>query len=178
MKDTPRSTPIPDDSSTSFSLPSLSSTCLWFGLCPLLYVLSDLDRRSTATCTLGVQPPFPDFDLALLSLCNPIQPFFSNPTFAAPSNGIPNVSTVNLLGPPEFPELQVECVAPDDQQQFLVTALLDSGASGCYVHPELVQKYDLHQLPLDSPQMVRNADGSFNKHGQITHSVTLLVRIG
>ena len=143
-----------------------------------MYVLSDLDRRSTATCTLGVQPPLSDFDLALLSLCNPIHPFFSNPTFAVLSDGIPNVSTVNLLGSPEFPELQVECVTPDDQQRFLVTALLDSGAGRCYIHPELVQKYDLCQLPLDSPQMVQNANRSFNKHGQITHSITLLVRIG
>ena len=119
-----------------------------------MYVLSDLDRCSTATCTLGVQPPLSDFDSTLLSLCNPIHPFFSNPTFAAPSNSIPNVSAVNLLGSPEFPELQVECVTPDNQQQFLVTALLNSGAGGCYVHPKLVQKYDLHQLPLESPQMV------------------------
>ena len=178
VKDSPCSTPIPDDSSISFSLPSLSSTCLWFGLCPSLYILSDLDRCSTTTCTLGVQPPPSDYDSVLLSLCNPIHTFFSNQTFTAPSNSIPNVSTINLLGPPEFPELQVECVTPDNQQWFLVTALLDLGAGRCYVHPELVQKYDLCQLPLESPQMVQNANGSFNKHGQITHSIALLVCIG
>jgi len=88
------------------------------------------------------------------------------------------VSEICLIGSPEFPEVEVECLTPDDHQKFSVVTLVDSGAGGCYVDTSLVTKYDLQLVPLDFPIRVQNADGSENKHGYITNCVNLLIRIG
>ena len=54
-------------------------------------------------------------------------------------------------------------------------ALLDSGATECFIHPRLVQKYELKKTPLPLPRTVRNVDGTINKLGEITEKVEFLV---
>ncbi len=106
------------------------------------------------------------------------QPLFLNVPYSNLPDEIPNVSQVNILGTSEFPLVRVECTAPDDQQRFTIDALIDSGAGGCYVSTTLVAKYDLQLIPLDPPIQVVNADGSENKHGTVTSTVNLLVKLG
>jgi hypothetical protein len=57
-------------------------------------------------------------------------------------------------------------------------ALLDSGATECFIHPEVAQqlKIPLHTMP--QSKKVTNVDGMANKAGKITQEVTLDVSLG
>jgi hypothetical protein len=55
-------------------------------------------------------------------------------------------------------------------------ALLDSGATECFIHPRWVEKQQLPKEPLKRPRKVRNVDGTTNRMGEITHTVNLAVR--
>ena len=58
-----------------------------------------------------------------------------------------------------------------------IKALLDSGASGEFIDPNLVHKYNLPQFPLDKVINTYNADGSKNASGKCTHYAKLKVEI-
>jgi len=55
-------------------------------------------------------------------------------------------------------------------------ALLDSGATECFVHPQVVTRLALPTQKLEQPRNVRNVDGTTNKAGQITEAVDLVTR--
>jgi hypothetical protein len=156
-----------------FLLPSLNSMDTLFGLSPSLDLLSSLNIRSTELYKTSTQ-----LLESIYATTTHVSPIFKNTPFSQLPDEVPNVSHIHLIGSPEFPEVQVECTTPDDHQRFLVVALLDSGAGGCYVDSNLVEKHDLQPIPLDIPLKVFNADGTENKHGTITQSVNLLVKIG
>jgi len=54
-------------------------------------------------------------------------------------------------------------------------ALLDCGATECFIHPQAVKRLKLTTRKLVKPRKVQNVDGSPNKSGEILEAVDLLV---
>uniref|UniRef100_A0A0W0G6I4 Putative reverse transcriptase-rnase h-integrase n=1 Tax=Moniliophthora roreri TaxID=221103 RepID=A0A0W0G6I4_MONRR len=57
-------------------------------------------------------------------------------------------------------------------------ALIDSGAGGCFICEEEAQKLKKPWTRLEKPIKVFNVDGTWNKIGWITHSITVDITIG
>jgi transposase InsO family protein len=72
----------------------------------------------------------------------------------------------------------VDLTALDDQRQFSLKALVDSGCTGSSIDSGFVRAKGLNAQPLPRPIPVYNADGTLNKGGSITHFVTLQMTIG
>ena len=54
-------------------------------------------------------------------------------------------------------------------------ALLDSGATECFIHPRIVAQLQLTKRKLEKPRKVQNVDGTSNKDGEIIEAIDLLV---
>ena len=48
-------------------------------------------------------------------------------------------------------------------------ALIDSGATGCYIHQAFANSHKIPSVPIAFPIEVKNVDGTLNKSGHITH---------
>ena len=59
-----------------------------------------------------------------------------------------------------------------------ISALLDSGASTIFINSAFVKKNNVTLMQLDEPILLRNADGSQNAIGLITHEARLSMTIG
>lgn len=57
-------------------------------------------------------------------------------------------------------------------------ALIDSGATGIFIHWNLVRKHRIPTKPYAKPRIVRNVDNSINILGKITNYVEVKLRIG
>ena len=53
-------------------------------------------------------------------------------------------------------------------------ALLDSRATECFIHPQIVARLGLATRQLTNPRNVRNVDGTPNKAGKITEAMELI----
>ncbi|KAI6095548.1 hypothetical protein EV401DRAFT_1842093, partial [Pisolithus croceorrhizus] len=62
----------------------------------------------------------------------------------------------------------------DDQCSFQLDALLDSGASGCYIDEGFVRARSLNFSPLARPLPVYNADGTVNEAGPVRKSPLIM----
>jgi hypothetical protein len=56
-----------------------------------------------------------------------------------------------------------------------IKALVDSGATDNFIHPNFVKRMGLGQRELDKPKNIYNIDNTTNKSGQITHYLSLAV---
>jgi hypothetical protein len=56
-----------------------------------------------------------------------------------------------------------------------IKALVDSGATDNFIHPNFVKRMGLGQRELDKPKNIYNIDDTTNKLGQITHYLALTV---
>ena len=54
-------------------------------------------------------------------------------------------------------------------------ALLDSGATECFIHPRVVARLQLTKRKLEKPRKVQNVNGTANKDREILEAVDLLV---
>ena len=54
-------------------------------------------------------------------------------------------------------------------------ALLDSGATECFINPRAVRELEIKPRKLISPRNVRNVDGTPNKAGKIVEAVDLII---
>ena len=59
-----------------------------------------------------------------------------------------------------------------------IKALVDSGATDNFIHPNFVKRMGLGQRELDKPKNIYNIDDTTNKAGQITHYLNLAVTMG
>ncbi|KAF8833423.1 hypothetical protein BDN67DRAFT_869654, partial [Paxillus ammoniavirescens] len=66
----------------------------------------------------------------------------------------------------------------DDQREFSLKALVDSGCTGSSIDTGFVQAKGINTQPLPRPIPVYNADGTLNQGGLITHYATLRMTIG
>jgi hypothetical protein len=56
-----------------------------------------------------------------------------------------------------------------------IKALVDSGATDNFIHPNFVKRMGLGQQELDKPRNIYNIDDTTNRSGQITHYLSLAV---
>ena len=54
-------------------------------------------------------------------------------------------------------------------------ALVDSGATNNFIHPNFAKRLGLKMMPLEKPKWIYNIDNTSNKAGSITHSLELKV---
>ena len=59
-----------------------------------------------------------------------------------------------------------------------VDALLDSGATGCFIDKSWALERRIELKPLKNPIPVLNVDGTRNQAGDITHFVSIIIKIG
>jgi len=67
----------------------------------------------------------------------------------------------------------MELTTLDDQHQFFLRGLVDSGCTGSSIDSGFVKAKGLNAQPLPHPIPVYNADGTLNNGGLITHTITL-----
>ena len=56
------------------------------------------------------------------------------------------------------------------------SALLDSGATECFINPSLVKKHLIKTMELAKPRTVRNVDGTINQTGRVSEVAELMVQ--
>jgi hypothetical protein len=56
-----------------------------------------------------------------------------------------------------------------------IKALVDSGATNNFIHPNFVKRMGLGQQELDKPKNIYNIDDTTNRSGQITHYLSLAI---
>src|SRR6267154_4370145 len=56
------------------------------------------------------------------------------------------------------------------------SALLDSGATECFINPKLVKKHLIKTTELVKPQIVRNVDRTINQTGRVSEAAELMVQ--
>jgi predicted aspartyl protease len=55
-------------------------------------------------------------------------------------------------------------------------ALLDSGATECFIHPRMVRQLGLKTKDLSKPRKVRNVDGTPNQAGEIQQACKMTIQ--
>ncbi|KDN46154.1 hypothetical protein RSAG8_04381, partial [Rhizoctonia solani AG-8 WAC10335] len=60
---------------------------------------------------------------------------------------------------------------------FEAKALLDSGATSCFIHPSLVQTFRLPTFPHNKPKALRVIDGRDINSGKVTHYTKFFANI-
>ena len=55
-------------------------------------------------------------------------------------------------------------------------ALVDSGATNCFIHPRLAERMKVGQQAFEKPKKIFNIDNMENKSGSITHFIDLKVQ--
>ncbi|KAF5320253.1 hypothetical protein D9611_011326 [Ephemerocybe angulata] len=75
--------------------------------------------------------------------------------------------------------LLLECTfaAPDEPAQVSIAALIDSGATNCYMDTGFARMYDLPLQRLPTPVKLYNADGSENSAGDILTTCTVAMKV-
>ena len=56
------------------------------------------------------------------------------------------------------------------------TALLDCGATECFVSPSLIERHHLPLKELSKPRKVRNVDGTTNRQGTVTQTAEIMIQ--
>jgi len=72
--------------------------------------------------------------------------------------------------------IKVKTMIYTESERVEEEALLDSGATECFIHPRFATKYNLCGQMLDKPRHVRNVDGTTNRMGQIREEVLLMIQ--
>ena len=88
------------------------------------------------------------------------------------------ISTLDDEGYPSSQSLnlKVGIETTDTREAISMTALVDSGATGCFIDRDYVKANQLTTRTLSVPIPVRNVDGTPNKAGAITEVVDLIQR--
>ena len=73
--------------------------------------------------------------------------------------------------------MTIKCEQLRTAEPLHTQALLDSGAAGIFIDQSFAKLHNLPQIPLRTPILVRNVDGTPNKKGTITHRTTLNMKI-
>ncbi|KAH9954152.1 hypothetical protein BC827DRAFT_1091355, partial [Russula dissimulans] len=73
--------------------------------------------------------------------------------------------------------ISVEMTCYIKGQKFAIYALLDSGATECFLHPKTVAKIGLPTYKLMKPKQVKNVDGTINAAGTIREYTQLCIKL-
>jgi Retroviral aspartyl protease len=77
----------------------------------------------------------------------------------------------------KFPMIPVELKTVDTQARITIDALLDSGATQCYIDQEFVKKNNLNTRSLLSPIPVFNVDSTKNEKGEIKDVIDFILHV-
>src|SRR5258707_918758 len=77
----------------------------------------------------------------------------------------------------ELPNIQIEMTTVDTGKAVSIEALLDSGATHCYIDKTFVQQNNLDTHKLHKAIPVYNVDNTRNEAGDITDVIDMKVRI-
>jgi gag-polyprotein putative aspartyl protease len=66
----------------------------------------------------------------------------------------------------------------DTGESIAAKGLLDCGATGSTISQSFVSSQKIPRQKLPNTITVTNADGTYNAHGQITHSTVVILKIG
>jgi gag-polyprotein putative aspartyl protease len=72
--------------------------------------------------------------------------------------------------------IKVNLLLHMDQKQAIKKALLDSGATECFIHPKVVKQLKLQTVKLPKPRKVKNVDGTLNQSGEVKEGVILIIK--
>ena len=75
-------------------------------------------------------------------------------------------------------EFRAYLESTDSGRRIESKVLINCGATGCFADKEFVHKNGLELYELEYPIPVRNADGSANRAGPITHYIDIFLEIG
>ena len=67
--------------------------------------------------------------------------------------------------------LSILCESQRNEKTIETQTLIDSGAGGDFLHQDFATKHRINLLPLDTPIIPWNIDGTLNIGGKITHYV-------
>jgi hypothetical protein len=70
--------------------------------------------------------------------------------------------------------IKINLLLHAEQKRAIWRALLNSGATECFIHPRVVKQLQLQKTKLLKPQKVKNIDGTLNQSGEVTKGVTLI----
>ena len=77
----------------------------------------------------------------------------------------------------KFPEIKIKIKTTDTQQEHVVDALLDSGATGLYVDTEFVRQQKFNTTLLQTSIPVYNVNGTRNNAGSIKETVDFIMDV-
>ena len=77
----------------------------------------------------------------------------------------------------DIPELRIEVKMVDTGECIMVTGLLDSGATTCFIDKEFVRQNRLNLVPLPIQIPIYNVDGTKNAKGMIKATVDLIIMV-
>ena len=66
----------------------------------------------------------------------------------------------------------------DTSESIMALGLVDSGATGCTINSEFIERHQIPKQRLKQEIPLTNADGSTNSHGPLKYTVVLLLQIG
>jgi predicted aspartyl protease len=72
--------------------------------------------------------------------------------------------------------IKVNLLLHMDRKRAIKKALLDSGATKCFIHPKVVKQLNLQSIKLPKPRKVKNVDETLNQSGEVKEGVTLIVK--
>ena len=67
--------------------------------------------------------------------------------------------------------LPILCKSQRNEKAIETQTLIDSGARGDFLHQDFANKHRINLLPLDTPIIPQNVNGTLNTGGKITHYV-------
>ena len=74
----------------------------------------------------------------------------------------------------DVPEVLIKIKTVDTGEHVSVKALLDSGATECFINEEFARENGLNLTPMNHPAKIFNVDGTENQNGMIKATVDLL----
>ena len=73
--------------------------------------------------------------------------------------------------------IQVEIQMVDTGAKVTVEALLDSGATMCFIDEKFAKENNLNLIPLAHAIPIYNVDGMLNKEGSIRSTIDMIIRV-
>jgi predicted aspartyl protease len=72
--------------------------------------------------------------------------------------------------------IKINLLLHTERKRAIKKALLDSGATECFIHPNVVEQLQLTKVKLPKPRKVKNVDGTLNQSGEVIEGVILIIK--
>jgi hypothetical protein len=72
--------------------------------------------------------------------------------------------------------IKISLLLHTKQKQAIIKALLNLGATKCFIHPKVVKQLQIKKVKLPKPRKVKNVDRTLNQSGEVTKGVILVIK--